>query len=48
MEGEELHLSSVIKKLKPSATLAINELISEKRRKGEHVFHMGFGESVIM
>ena len=45
MEGEELRLSSVIKKLKPSATLAINELISEKRRKGEHVFHMGFGES---
>ena len=44
-EGEELRLSSVIKKLKPSATLAINELISEKRRKGEHVFHMGFGES---
>ncbi|MHA2163844.1 MAG: pyridoxal phosphate-dependent aminotransferase [Candidatus Thorarchaeota archaeon] len=40
-----MHLSSVIKKLKPSATLAINELISEKRRKGEHVFHMGFGES---
>ncbi|MFQ5832603.1 MAG: pyridoxal phosphate-dependent aminotransferase [Candidatus Thorarchaeota archaeon] len=32
-------------KLKPSATLAMNELISERRKEGEEVYHMGFGES---
>ena len=34
-----------IKRLKPSATLAINELVVKKRRKGEKIYHMGFGES---
>ncbi len=34
-----------IKKLKPSATLAINELVVKKRQKGQKIYHMGFGES---
>ena len=34
-----------IKRLKPSATLAINEVVVKKRKKGEKIYHMGFGES---
>jgi len=34
-----------IRKLKPSATLAINELVIKKRERGEKIYHMGFGES---
>ncbi len=40
-----MRLSLVTKNLKPSATLAMNELISEKQRRGEQVYHMGFGQS---
>jgi aspartate/methionine/tyrosine aminotransferase len=34
-----------IMKLKPSATLAMNELVVNKRKQGQKVYHMGFGES---
>ena len=34
-----------IRRLRPSATLAINELVTQKRKNGETVYHMGFGES---
>ncbi len=34
-----------IRKLRPSATLAINELVIKKRDRGEKIYHMGFGES---
>ena len=34
-----------IKRLQPSATLAINELIAERRDAGQEVHHLGFGES---
>ncbi|MHA2289953.1 MAG: pyridoxal phosphate-dependent aminotransferase, partial [Promethearchaeota archaeon] len=34
-----------ILRLKPSATLAINELVVKKRKKGQKIYHMGFGES---
>lgn len=34
-----------IRRLKPSATLAINELVVKKRKKGQKIYHMGFGES---
>ena len=43
--GKTLNLSTLVKRLKPSATLSINEQIVKKREKGEHVLHMGFGES---
>ncbi len=38
-------ISPLTSKLKPSATLAINEQIAIMREKGETIFHMGFGES---
>ncbi|PWI46531.1 aminotransferase class I/II [Candidatus Heimdallarchaeota archaeon B3_Heim] len=34
-----------IRRLRPSATLAINELVIKKRKKGQKIYHMGFGES---
>lgn len=34
-----------IKKLKPSATLAINQKVNALRCKGENIFHFGFGQS---
>ena len=34
-----------ISKLKPSATLLINEKVKELREKGEQVTHFGFGQS---
>ena len=34
-----------IRRLRPSATLAINELVVKKRKKGQKIYHMGFGES---
>ncbi len=40
-----MELSLASKKLAPSATLAMNELIAAKREKGEKVYHMGFGQS---
>ncbi|MFX1475745.1 MAG: pyridoxal phosphate-dependent aminotransferase, partial [Promethearchaeota archaeon] len=40
-----MQLSKVAKRIKPSATLAINELITQRRRQGEQILHMGFGES---
>lgn len=40
-----MEIVPAIRKLKPSATLAINELVVNKRRKGEKIYHMGFGES---
>ncbi|MFX1483829.1 MAG: pyridoxal phosphate-dependent aminotransferase [Promethearchaeota archaeon] len=33
------------KRIAPSATLAMNEMISAIRERGEKVYHMGFGES---
>jgi aspartate/methionine/tyrosine aminotransferase len=44
-EGDNMRLSLVTENLKPSATLAMNELISEKQQRGEQVYHMGFGQS---
>jgi aspartate/methionine/tyrosine aminotransferase len=43
--GDSMRLSLVTENLKPSATLAMNELISEKQQGGEQVYHMGFGQS---
>lgn len=40
-----MNLSSQTKSLKKSATLAINELISQKRKQGLEIDHFGFGES---
>ena len=40
-----MKLSKSANNLKPSATLAINELISKKRANGQEIYHMGFGES---
>ncbi|MFW9816038.1 MAG: pyridoxal phosphate-dependent aminotransferase [Candidatus Thorarchaeota archaeon] len=40
-----LDVSFSAKNIAPSATLAINELISTIRESGEQVYHMGFGES---
>ena len=40
-----MKLSFASKKLPPSATLAMNELIALKRESGEQVYHMGFGQS---
>ncbi len=40
-----MQFSKAIKELKPSATLAINELVLQKRDKNQNVLHMGFGES---
>ncbi len=38
-------INSNIKKLKPSATLAINQKVTSLREQGEQVFHFGFGQS---
>jgi aspartate aminotransferase len=40
-----VQINKNIKQLKPSATLAINQKVSELRSKGENVFHFGFGQS---
>jgi len=40
-----MQLSIAAKRLEPSATLAMNELIATRRAKGEQILHMGFGES---
>jgi len=40
-----MKLSEPAKRIKPSATLAINELIEKKRGNGIQICHMGFGES---
>ncbi len=40
-----MQLSKAAKRIKPSATLAINELITQRRKQGEQILHMGFGES---
>jgi aspartate/methionine/tyrosine aminotransferase len=40
-----MEVSFSAKRIAPSATLAINELISTIRESGEQVYHMGFGES---
>ncbi|NHJ14178.1 MAG: aminotransferase class I/II-fold pyridoxal phosphate-dependent enzyme [Candidatus Thorarchaeota archaeon] len=42
---KHLELSLASKKLPPSATLAMNELIAAKRESGEMIYHMGFGQS---
>lgn len=40
------HLSSAVaERLKPSSTLAINELVNRMWAEGETVYHLGFGES---
>ena len=40
-----MKLSFSAKKLVPSATLTINELITTLRKQGEQILHMGFGEA---
>jgi aspartate aminotransferase len=40
-----LEVSFSAKQIVPSATLAMNELITALREQGEHIYHMGFGES---
>ncbi|MFW9915630.1 MAG: pyridoxal phosphate-dependent aminotransferase [Candidatus Thorarchaeota archaeon] len=40
-----LDLSPRASQLKPSATLAINEMVRERRAKGEDILHLGLGES---
>jgi histidinol-phosphate/aromatic aminotransferase/cobyric acid decarboxylase-like protein len=40
-----MEVSISAKQIVPSATLAINELITALREQGEHIYHMGFGES---
>jgi aspartate aminotransferase len=40
-----VQINKYIQRLKPSATLAINQKVSELRAKGENVFHFGFGQS---
>ena len=40
-----MRLSTEAKELKPSATLAINELVMKKRATGQSILHLGFGES---
>lgn len=40
-----LRINKNIQQLKPSATLAINQKVSELRREGKEVFHFGFGQS---
>ncbi|MBY8998402.1 MAG: aspartate aminotransferase, partial [Candidatus Thorarchaeota archaeon] len=40
-----MDISLSAKQTAPSATLAINELITASREHGEQVYHMGFGES---
>jgi len=40
-----MRLSTEAKELKPSATLAINELVMKKRAIGQNILHLGFGES---
>ncbi len=40
-----MEITPEITRLKPSATLAMNELVVQKRNEGQKVYHMGFGES---
>lgn len=40
-----ISINKSILQLKPSATLAINQKVSELRAKGDDVFHFGFGQS---
>ncbi|MFX1368259.1 MAG: pyridoxal phosphate-dependent aminotransferase [Promethearchaeota archaeon] len=40
-----MELSFSAKKIVPSATLAINELIAQLKEQGEQILHMGFGEA---
>ena len=40
-----MEITPEITRLKPSATLAMNELVIQKRKEGQKVYHMGFGES---
>ena len=40
-----IKLNRNILKLKPSATLSINQRVKELRQKGETVYHFGFGQS---
>jgi aspartate aminotransferase len=40
-----MEITPEITRLKPSATLLMNELVVQKREEGHTVYHMGFGES---
>jgi aspartate aminotransferase len=40
-----MQLSTIAKRLEPSATLRMNELIATRHVGGERILHMGFGES---
>lgn len=40
-----IKINNHISQLKPSATLAINQEVKQLRKKGEDVFHFGFGQS---
>ena len=42
---QKMDVSFSAKKLRSSATLAINELITLLRERGEQILHLGFGES---
>lgn len=43
--GPEVHLNLKVRGLKPSATVAINELSNELIRQGKSVFKLGLGQS---
>ena len=38
-------LKNIVKNLKPSSTLKINEVSKELESKGEKIFKFGFGQS---
>lgn len=41
----KFHLNPNVKGLKPSATVAINDLSNELKRKGKEIFKFGLGHS---
>ena len=41
----DVHLNLNIRGMRPSATVAINELSDELKRKGRSVFKLGLGQS---
>ena len=41
----DIHLNPNVKELKPSATVAINDLSNELKRSGRDIFKLGLGQS---
>jgi aspartate aminotransferase len=41
----DVHLNPNVKDLKPSATVAINDLSNELKRQGKKIFKLGLGQS---